>query len=929
MQIDIERYRTMASIAQIGWWEADFSTRHYLCSDFLSQLLDMKGDTISFDDFYNKIRADYRDIIIKEFSDCYSIHKDFYERIFPILTRWGEIWLKSHLVFQETSDGDKKVKKAFGTMQRVEKPDDFKKDTVQKMTDLLCKQSTMSQSLLRFLGKEDIKTCIESVLRDILDFFQKSRVYIFEYNKDYTYCSCRYEVVDKGISAEKDKLQKIPVNATPWWSKQILTGKPIVLSSLEQLPEEAANEYKILRAQNITSIMVIPLVADECIWGYMGIDMVNVYRAWNNEDFQWFSSLANIISICIELRKTRDSIFKEQLFLRKLLYYMPIGYIRISMIRNKEGVPCDYLITDTNDVSARLIGDSCENYMHRRASELSTWREDSVDYLVDVLGETGKYKERDFFFEKTGAHAHCIMYSPEENEVVVLFIDITDTVKMNRALDYSEKLFRNVFANIPVGVEIYDKDGYLTDLNNTDMEIFGISDKANVIGRKVNIFANPNVKQGIKERLQKEDRVDFSANYVFDKIKDYYVSNKTKNIDLHTRASWLYDHEGKFDGYVLININNTERTDTMNRIRDFENFFSFISDYAKVGYAKFNLFTQQGYAIKQWYKNVGENENTPLDQVVGIYKEMHPIDRKRIIDFYTQVKAGTGKHFRAEVRIKRPGVINEWDWMRVNEMVTKYKPEEGEIEIIGISYNITELKQTEAKLIEARDKAEMMDRLKSAFLANMSHEIRTPLNAILGFSQLLVESDNAGERREFMKIIQENNDLLLQLISDILDLSKIEAGTFDFTYREVDVNNLCRDIVVSSQLKVKEGVKLIFDKYLPDCLLLSDRNRLHQVISNFVSNAIKFTSSGTIKVGYQVKGNEIEFYVEDTGVGIAEEQKQHIFERFVKLNSFVHGAGLGLSICQSIVERLGGKIGVDSKLGSGSRFWFTHPFPNR
>ena len=232
---------------------------------------------------------------------------------------------------------------------------------------------------------------------------------------------------------------------------------------------------------------------------------------------------------------------------------------------------------------------------------------------------------------------------------------------------------------------------------------------------------------------------------------------------------------------------------------------------------------------------------------------------------------------------------------------------------------------SEKELILARDKAEMMDRLKSAFLANMSHEIRTPLNAIVGFSDLLVDTENIEERREYIQIVKENNDLLLQLISDILDLSKIEAGTFEFTNGDVDVNMLCEDIVRSMQMKVKENVELMFDPHLAECRIISDRNRLHQVISNFVNNAIKFTSEGSIRVGYKQKGEELEFYVQDTGVGIDVESQAHIFERFVKLNSFVHGTGLGLSICQSIVEQMGGKIGVESEPGKGSRFWFSLP----
>ena len=601
---------------------------------------------------------------------------------------------------------------------------------------------------------------------------------------------------------------------------------------------------------------------------------------------------------------------------------MPMGYIRMSIIRDENNKPCDYRVTDANEVSSTFFGLPLESYIGSLASEKHPDYLQKLNFLEEIL-DSNSYREKDEYFPRTERYTHWVIYSPGKDEIVGLFLDSTGSVQANRALDRSEKLFQNIFANIPAGVEIYDKDGYLIDLNNKDLEIFGVVNKSDVIG--VNFFDNPNVPQNIRDRVRNEDLVDFRLNYSFEQAEGYYETNRSNAIELYSKVSKLYDNEGNFSGYILISIDNTERIDAMNRIRDFENFFLMISDYAKVGYAKLNLLNRKGYAIKQWYKNLGEEEDTLLDEVVGVYTHMHPEDRKRFLDFYDEVRDGKRRHFQGEMRIRRPGTKNEWNWVSSNVMVTNYKPEENEIEIIGINYDITELKETEAELIQARDKAEMMDRLKSAFLANMSHEIRTPLNAIVGFSDLLVETEELSERQEYIKIVRENNDLLLQLISDILDLSKIEAGTFEFTSGDVDVNLLCEDIVRSMGMKAKGEVELVLDNHLPVCHVISDRNRIHQVISNFVNNAMKFTSEGSIHVGYKLKDGELEFYVEDTGIGIEKEQLPHIFERFVKLNSFVHGTGLGLSICQSIVEQLGGRIGVDSEKGKGSRFWFTIP----
>ena len=924
MQTDNERYKKMASLAQIGWWEVDLTAGYYLCSDYLSDLLGLDGDTISTSDFLNLIREDYRKQIAQEFRANSSIHKDFYEQTFPIHSKYGEVWLHTRLAFREKGTGVDGGDKSFGIIQRVEAPkEEDQRDALRRVNDLLCRQNFVSQSLLRFLRDEAVESCIADILRDILNLYNgKGRVYIFEYDEIYAHHSCIYEVVSEGVSAEIDNLQDMPASESKWWSKQILSGKPIILNTLEQLLEEAPDEYQILVVQGIKSLMVTPLMTGDRVWGYMGIDLVETYHDWSNEDFQWFSSLGNIINICIELRKTKDKVIREQTFLNNLFHFMPMGYIRMSIIRDENNKPCDYRVTDANEVSSTFFGLPLESYIGSLASEKHPDYLQKLNFLEEIL-DSNSYREKDEYFPRTERYTHWVIYSPGKDEIVGLFLDSTGSVQANRALDRSEKLFQNIFANIPAGVEIYDKDGYLIDLNNKDLEIFGVVNKSDVIG--VNFFDNPNVPQNIRDRVRNEDLVDFRLNYSFEQAEGYYETNRSNAIELYSKVSKLYDNEGNFSGYILISIDNTERIDAMNRIRDFENFFLMISDYAKVGYAKLNLLNRKGYAIKQWYKNLGEEEDTLLDEVVGVYTQMHPEDRKRFLDFYDEVRDGKRRHFQGEMRIRRPGTKNEWNWVSSNVMVTNYKPEENEIEIIGINYDITELKETEAELIQARDKAEMMDRLKSAFLANMSHEIRTPLNAIVGFSDLLVETEELSERQEYIKIVRENNDLLLQLISDILDLSKIEAGTFEFTNGDVDVNLLCEDIVRSMGMKAKEEVELVFDDHLPVCHVISDRNRIHQVISNFVNNAMKFTSEGSIHVGYKLKDGELEFYVEDTGIGIEKEQLPHIFERFVKLNSFVHGTGLGLSICQSIVEQLGGRIGVDSEKGKGSRFWFTIP----
>ena len=281
----------------------------------------------------------------------------------------------------------------------------------------------------------------------------------------------------------------------------------------------------------------------------------------------------------------------------------------------------------------------------------------------------------------------------------------------------------------------------------------------------------------------------------------------------------------------------------------------------------------------------------------------------------------------------QPTKVYSWDyqrpfdkcWFRVFSAAFAWI--DGQIAHVITSVDINHQKTIEEELRVAKEKAENLDRLKSAFLANMSHEIRTPLNAIVGFASLLIESDDKKERQDYVDIMQENTELLLQLISDILDLSKIEAGTLDFTMDHLDIKSFCEDIMRNYDIKEDKPVPVLLAPDLPEYYIYTDKKRLMQVITNFINNALKFTNEGQIVLEYHYKAesNEIEFAVTDTGMGIAPDKVNQVFDRFVKLNSFSKGTGLGLSICRSIIEHLGGTIGVESEMGNGSRFWFTHP----
>ena len=798
---DYEKYVQIAQMAKMGWWESDLKNKEYICSDFIVDLLGLESNRISFTEFHQRIREDHRLRLKNEYMSLSYL--ETYEQMFPIRAKDGEIWVYSKINFQKP---DKEgYRNMTGLLQYIDRPIDTTNENIDffQVSNLLYQQNNISYSLLAFLQCDDVTQVVNKTLGDLLNQFLGDRIYIFEINRKEQRQDCTYEVTAEGISKEQEFLSNIPWDPSTWWNHQIAERRAIILNTLDDMPEEAAEYRQTLEIQDIKSLMVVPLISKEEVWGYMGIDMVRTQRSWSNVDYQCFSSLANIISICIELRK----------------------------------------------------------------SELQA-KEDRL------------------------------------------------------ALDNSEKILRNIYKNLPAGVELYDKDGYLVDINDKELEIFGLSDKHEALG--VNLFDNPNIPLEVKERLRAKEDVNFSINYDFSKINQYVDSRRNGIINLTTKVTALYDSQNRFINYLFINIDTTETTNAYTKIQEFENLFLLIGDYAKVGFAHFNVLTRDGYAQDTWYRNLGEIEGTPMPQVIGVYAHVVPEDQAVLKNFVGEVKTGKATSLRKEVRVCREN--GKYTWTSINVMVRDYRPQDGIIEMLCINYDITPLKETEQKLIIARDKAEELDRLKSAFLANMSHEIRTPLNAIVGFSSLLAETDSRNERQEYIKIVQENNELLLQLISDILDLSKIEAGTFNFVYTNVDVNETCAEIIKSMSMKVSKGVELIFEEPFPECYIYTDKNRFTQVISNFINNALKFTQQGSITLGYkQVSHQKIKFYVRDTGMGIPEEKQKSIFERFVKLNTFVQGTGLGLSICKSIVSQMGGEIGVDSTEGVGSCFWFTHP----
>ena len=533
-----------------------------------------------------------------------------------------------------------------------------------------------------------------------------------------------------------------------------------------------------------------------------------------------------------------------------------------------------------------------------------------VVYLLDTV-KGAVWVRSKVCFQETDEDGNEIIYGISEVQ------DGPDMASAYQALQYSERLLSNIFKYLPIGIELYDMDGVLVDLNDKELEMFHIEKKEDVLG--INIFDNPIFPKEMKERLKKNEDADFTFRYDFSKVGSYYQNTqKQGTIDLMTKVTTLYNSEHQPINYLLINADKTETTVAYNKIQEFEEFFELVGDYAKVGYAHFNILSGHGYAQKSWYRNVGEADETPLSDIFGTYRHFHPDDRALLIRFLDDARKGLTTKLSKEMRVLRED--GTYTWTHVNLLVKKYAPQDRIIEIISINYDITELKRTEEMLVKARDKAEASDRLKSAFLANMSHEIRTPLNAIVGFSSLLTSTENAAEKELYNSLIGHNNKLLLNLINDVIDLSKIESGYLELRPDWVNLTELLDESVAEYVHQVPSGVELLTNYPAHDSLVELDKLRIKQILSNFLSNALKNTTTGHVEVFYEVDHQSVRIGVKDTGRGIPQNMLEKIFERFEKLDSFAQGAGLGLPICKLIVEKMNGRILVDSQLGIGTTF---------
>ena len=623
------------------------------------------------------------------------------------------------------------------------------------------------------------------------------------------------------------------------------------------------------------------------------------------------------------LKKENEQLKKELSILRnENISNRPVSFKEKYAVRILDSLPDMLTVFNQNEVGIEVVSNEETNHvgisnkdfkgMYMREMvppEAYQNIHSNMRQAVSTGAVSTAHHELDF----NGEHHHYEnrIFPLDEEYVLIMCRDITERVTTQRQLE----VFKSVLDKVSDSILAVSEDGTLVYANKQFIEEYGVTQQMG-IQKIYDLPVSMTTKEAWERRLQEirdnDGTFAYRAAYMRkgeDKERMHQVSTfliRENNEEL----TWFFTQDitdviKKQDELRELNLlldgilNNIP---VYLFVKDPENDFRYLYwNKAFADHSGISASKAIGHTDYEVFPSHGDAEKFRKD-------DLELLQTHKRIDMQETYLSATGK-------------------ARIVQTLKALVPMEGRKPLlIGISWDITNLQNIEQELIKARIKAEQSDRLKSAFLANMSHEIRTPLNAIVGFSQLLPAAETTEEKKLYSGIINQNSDILLQLINDILDLSKIEAGTLEYIKRPMNLGEVCRTIYAVHKERVKEGVTLVFDNVDENLFIEGDQNRIMQVITNFLTNASKFTYAGEIRLGFERTDKNIRVYVKDTGIGIEPEKVDHIFERFVKLNSFAQGTGLGLSICQMIIEKIGGEIGVTSELGKGSTFYFTIPY---
>lgn len=471
---------------------------------------------------------------------------------------------------------------------------------------------------------------------------------------------------------------------------------------------------------------------------------------------------------------------------------------------------------------------------------------------------------------------------------------------------------KHIYTNASMSLYVYNKEGDCQmKIDKNDSEVTILTD---------NFFQSKYISSSLKDRIQNQEEIN--TEIVMDNSGLISRYSFSKKIFLQILVSHIKDEHGKPNGFIVILVDQSKLFKEREEAERFESLFHFVSNSSNIGIAFYELHTQQGMATRSWFNNMNDAQTV---NKLPVYENVWKQDKEDILIHRENMRNGDTTPLRKDIRVLYKD--GRYHWVHLDLFLMEYSVKDNRALAVGVSMNIDEQKESEIALDKAKEEAERANREKDIFLANISHEIRTPLNAIVGFSNVLTFTDEQNEKVLYGDLIHKNNEMLMQMINSILELAKIDAGTAKFNYTEVDLRMLFKNLEEYAKEQIgNKPIEISCENQIENSLLYTDPDHLHQVFHNLISNAAKFTQSGSIVLSFRqtAKGHYL-FFIKDTGIGIEKDKQSVIFNRFEKIDPFVQGSGLGLSLCKSIVLHMGGTIGVYSTVGEGSTFWFTLP----
>jgi signal transduction histidine kinase len=515
----------------------------------------------------------------------------------------------------------------------------------------------------------------------------------------------------------------------------------------------------------------------------------------------------------------------------------------------------------------------------------------------------------------------CIQLHGREH-LVLTMSDVTLKRELESNLKLTSEKFLCFFNTVTVGCAICTSDGYITEVNDSYLEYMGIRSRED-IGR-LNIFSNPCISDEFKHMMRTGIPVYGEVRYDYERLNREYVKTKRHDVRyFYFIVNYMRNASGGVENIMIVWMENTLVHGMLEENAIFRDMISAASSFSRIGFLSVNLMSSDRRITKEYLANLGLPPNINPASLASTVMQLYPEDSREVLEYVRQCRLQRMEPFEAEYKVR---LAEGYQWTKIYLFQYTFKPDENEIMLLSVNMDISTQKEAEEQLRAAKESAETSDRLKSAFLDNMSHEIRTPLNAIIGFAHLLTQSEDPEEKEMFKQVIEQNSDQLLQLVGDILELSRLESGDLSFHWEEVDLNGMMEDLYqLYTEKNQNADVTVVYQPRDCESLMISVRSRLVQVMSQLLANALKFTSVGIVEMGFENRGDTVYFYVSDTGCGVPEERREEVFQRFVKLNSFKPGTGLGLPICSRIVEAMGGRIGVKPNRDHGSIFWFELP----